>query len=174
MACKQCVEISFSRRARPARFLGPQAGRLKGSLVIEQNSGSIVARPHRGGFTLIELLLVLVILAVLAAVVVPKFTNRRQQANTSAAKTQVSNFELSLSQFEIDTGRFPTNDEGLESLVVNKSNLEGWNGYMKKIPLDPWGKPYIYRFPSNKPGGEYDVFSMGADGREGTEDDITN
>lgn len=134
----------------------------------------MVRSQARRGFTLIELLLVLVILAVLAAVVVPKFTNRRQQANTSATKAQISNFETSISQFEIDTGRFPTNDEGLESLVINPG-VEGWNGYMKKIPNDPWGKPYIYRFPSNRGGShDYDVLSLGPDGREGTEDDIAN
>jgi general secretion pathway protein G len=127
----------------------------------------------RNAFTLIELLLVLVILAVLAAVVVPRFSSRRKQANETAAKTQISAFETSLNQFEIDCGRFPTTDEGLDALVTNKANLDGWNQYMKKVPADPWGKPYIYRSPGTK-NQDFDVLSGGEDGREGTEDDITN
>lgn len=126
-------------------------------------------------FTLIELLLVLVILAILAAVVVPKFTARSEQAKESAAKTDIANMETALDAFEIDTGRYPSSDEGLAALVNQPNNANGWKGpYLKKMVVnDPWGNPYVYRQPGQHNPTSYDLFSMGADGREGN-DDITN
>jgi general secretion pathway protein G len=132
-----------------------------------------VNRNRRGGFTLIELLLVLVILAVLAAIVVPKFTNRSEQARTTAAKTQISSLETALTGFEVDCGRFPTSDEGLQALVQQPANVQNWKSYMKQIPKDPWGNPYVYRAPGTHNPQEFDLFSMGPDGREGN-DDIDN
>ena len=126
-------------------------------------------------FTLIELLLVLVILAVLAAVVVPKFTNRSEQARVTAAKTGISSIETALDAFEVDNGRYPTSDERLDALVNAPPNVQNWHGpYIKGgVPTDPWGNPYVYRYPgANNPSG-FDLFSMGADGREGN-DDIAN
>ncbi|MEO6437494.1 MAG: type II secretion system major pseudopilin GspG [Tepidisphaeraceae bacterium] len=124
-------------------------------------------------FTLIELLLVLVILAVLAAVVVPKFTNRSEQARITAAKAQISSLETALTGFEVDCGRFPTNDEGLQALVQQPANVQNWKSYMKQIPKDPWGNPYVYRAPGTHNPQDFDLFSIGPDGREGN-DDITN
>ena len=125
---------------------------------------------HSRGFTLIELLLVLVILAVLAAVVVPKFTNRSEQARTAAAQTDISVIEGAIDTFEVDCGRFPTNDEGISALVQAPGDVQNWRGpYIKRgIPDDPWGNPYQYL----KPGvhGEFDVFSFGADGKTGGAD----
>jgi len=130
---------------------------------------------RRGAFTLIELLLVLVILAVLAAVVVPKFTNRSEQARTTAAQTDISVIEGAIDQFEVDNGRFPTNDEGIGALVQAPGNVQSWRGpYIKRgIPTDPWGNPYVYRYPGTNNPSSYDLFSTGPDGREGN-DDITN
>src|SRR6476620_7550878 len=88
----------------------------------------VMMRTRRNAFTLIELLLVLVILAVLAAVVVPKFTNRSEQAKITAAKTDISNMETALDVFETDCGRYPTGDEGLQALVTNVGNLQEWKG----------------------------------------------
>src|SRR3954470_1463507 len=101
------------------------------------------------GFTLIELLLVLVILAVLAALVVPKFTNRSQQARETAAKTDISSMQTSLNAFEIDTGRFPSTEEGLGALLTAPGNVTGWRGpYIERgLPKDPWGNAYLYKFP---------------------------
>ena len=127
----------------------------------------------RNAFTLIELLLVLVILAVLAAVVVPKFVGRSEQARITAAKTQIASFGTSLTSFEVDCGRFPTTEEGLQALVVQPPGVKDWKGYMKAIPKDPWGNAYIYRYPGMQNPTEYDLYSLGPDGREGT-DDITN
>ena len=134
-------------------------------------------KKKKEGFTLIELLLVLVILAALAAVVVPKFTSRSEQARLTAAKTDISNLEVSLDAFEIDCGRYPTNSEGLRALIEQPANALGWKGpYLKKnaIPIDPWGKEYVYRYPGQFNRYGYDLYSYGKDGQQGSEDDITN
>jgi len=133
------------------------------------------AAAHQSGFSLIELLLVLVILAVLAAVVVPKFTNRSEQARITAAKTDIASMETALDAFEVDSGRFPSGDEGLNALVESPANLTSWRGpYIKRgVPKDPWGNAYIYRYPGVRNTSGYDLYSTGPDGRESA-DDITN
>ncbi len=136
------------------------------------------ARVLRGpvaGFTLIELLLVLVILSVLAAVVAPKFTARSEQARITAATTDIANLEVALDAFEIDVGRYPTNEEGLRALVQAPGSIRNWRGpYIKRgVPNDPWGNPYVYRYPGRRNTDSYDLYSLGPDGRESS-DDITN
>ena len=128
---------------------------------------------HRA-FTLIELLLVLVILAVLAAVVVPKFTGRSEQARKAAATTDIKMLETALENFEVDNGRYPTTDEGLGALITPPAQVRAWGGpYLKKgMPVDPWGRPYGYRFPGQINPGSPDVFSYGPDGNEGGNDDV--
>ena len=129
------------------------------------------------GFTLIELLLVLVILAVLGAVITPKFTKRSQQAKETAAKTDIANLEVALDAFEIDTGRYPTNSEDLGALNRCPANVEeDWKGpYLKRgVPNDPWGNAYVYRQPGQYNEYGYDLHSYGPDGLDGTDDDITN
>lgn len=128
------------------------------------------------GFTLVEMLLVLVILATLAAVVIPKFAGRTQQAKVTAAQTQIANLETSLDSFEIDNGFYPNSSDGLNALVAQPNNAQDWKGpYMKKgVPTDPWGNNYVYTYPGkNNPNG-YDLMSMGPDGKAGGGDDITN
>ncbi len=132
---------------------------------------------RRRGFTLIELLLVMVILTILAAVVVPKFTRRSEQARVTAAMSDISSLELALDAFEVDTGRYPTTDEGLAALVQAPPQLPSWKGpYLKRnrVPLDPWGNEYIYRCPGEHNAESYDLFSCGPDGQEGGGDDIDN
>jgi len=133
-------------------------------------------RRARIGFTLIELLLVLVILTALAAVVVPKFTRRSEQARITAANTDISNLGVALDAFEIDIGRFPKTSEGLGALVSPPTNSVGWNGpYIKKgIPVDPWGNQYVYQFPGQHNTYGYDLYSYGPNGQEGGDDDIVN
>jgi general secretion pathway protein G len=128
------------------------------------------------GFTLVELLLVLVILAVLAAVVVPKFTKRSEQARIAAATTDVANISTALDVFETDTGRYPTSDEGLKALMEAPGNAKDWKGPYLKRPVvnDPWGNPYVYRAPGSHNASGYDLYSFGPDGQEGGNDDIDN
>ncbi len=128
-------------------------------------------------FTLVEMLLVLVILAALAAVVVPKFTGRSKQAKVAAAQTEISSLEVALDSFEVDNGFYPrSGDDGLEALVVQPNDTPDWKGpYLKRgIPTDPWGNEYLYESPGRYNQHGYDLSSMGPDGREGGDDDIVN
>jgi general secretion pathway protein G len=129
-----------------------------------------------GGFTLVELLLVLVILATLAAIVVPKFSGRTEQARITATHTQISNFETALDAFEVDNGYYPKTNEGLQLLIEAPKDAKNWRGpYLKQgIPLDPWQNAYIYECPGKHNESGYDLLSVGPDGRKGTDDDITN
>ncbi len=128
-------------------------------------------------FTLIELLLVLVILGILATIVVPKFSGRTEQAREAAAKTQIASFGSALDAFEIDMGFYPRGKSGLNDLIQAPRDAQNWKGpYLKmnQIPLDPWLKPYIYQSPGKNNPTSYDLMSVGPDGRENTEDDVTN
>jgi general secretion pathway protein G len=121
-------------------------------------------------------LLVLVILAALAAIVTPKFTKRSEQARVTGAMTDISNLEVALDAFEIDTGRYPTSSEGLRALVEEPSDAEGWQGpYIKRgVPRDPWGNEYVYRYPGQQNENGYDLSSFGPDRKQGGDDDIDN
>lgn len=132
--------------------------------------------PRHRGFTLIELLLVLVILATLAALVVPKFAGRGEQARITAAKADISALETALDTFEVDTGRYPTTQEGLVALSSPPAGLSTWRGpYLKRsVVQDPWGNPYVYRHPGQRNTDGYDLYSAGPNGQEGDSDDIVN
>lgn len=133
-------------------------------------------RSQTGGFTLVELLLVLAILATLAAIVLPKFSGRSEQAKFTAARSQISNFALVLDAFEVDNGYYPSSSQGLQALMENPRDSDEWRGpYLQQgIPLDPWGSEYIYEYPGQSNADGYDIISVGPDGREGGDDDVTN
>ncbi len=135
-------------------------------------------RPSEGrkGFTLIEMLLVLVILASLAAVVVPRLAGRGEQAKVTAALSQINVLETALDAFEVDNGYFPQGGNGLDDLVEAPRSASDWRGpYLKRgVPADPWGNDYQYDYPGKHNSYGYDLLSMGPDGREGGDDDITN
>ncbi len=145
-----------------------------------KKDGPALSEPRRRrveGFTLIELLLVVVIIGILAAIVVPKLTGKSQDAQVGAAKAQIKTFQTALSMFEIDNGKYPTTDMKLDSLIVKPSvtpELPKWKKLLEtnSIPLDPWGKEYVYKCPGEKNPDGYDLYSLGPDGQEGTEDDI--
>jgi general secretion pathway protein G len=118
----------------------------------------------------------MVILVVLAGVVATRFSNRTEQARQTAARTDIAAIDTAIDAFEVDCGRFPTNEEGIAALIQQPANTEGWRGpYLKRnsVPVDPWKNPYVYRYPGSHNTYGYDLFSMGPDGREGT-DDIDN
>ncbi|HOY58676.1 MAG TPA: type II secretion system major pseudopilin GspG [Verrucomicrobiota bacterium] len=127
-------------------------------------------------FTLIELLLVLVILGILAAIVVPKFSGRTEQARETAARSQLATFGTALDAFEVDNGYYPKGRDGLQDLIVQPRDAKSWRGpYLKsEVPVDPWGNAYIYECPGRYNPSGYDLMSMGPDGREGGDDDIGN
>jgi general secretion pathway protein G len=123
---------------------------------------------NKKGFTLVELLVVMVIIGLIAALVGPRLFPKLGKGKQSAAKAQIELLGQALDQFRLDTGRYPTTQEGLIALMVNP-NIDKWEGpYLKKdLPNDPWGKPYIYQCPGTH--GEYDLFSYGRDGSPGGE-----
>jgi general secretion pathway protein G len=144
---------------------------------IQTNIARIKARHGRGGFTLVELLLVMVILGILAAIVVPRFSGRTEQAKQRAAETQISTFKTALDGFEVDTGSYPKGKNGLLDLLQQPRNAQNWRGpYLQtdRVPVDPWNNPYIYECPGRHNPTSYDLSSAGPDGRPGTEDDVAN
>ncbi len=122
------------------------------------------------GITLIELLVVVTIIGLFAALVAPRLWTRVSAAKTTVAKQQINDFMTALGAYKLDTGRFPTTEQGLAALRVKPQGVERWDGpYLPKdIPADPWGKAYIYKYPSDH-GDEPDICSLGADGKEGGE-----
>jgi general secretion pathway protein G len=141
------------------------------------NTKGLKMNRRRSGraFTLIELLLVLVILAVLAAVVVPKFTGRAEDAKRKGTIADIAGLKTALNTFEADNSRYPNSEEGLQALVSAPPDLKDtWKGpYVEKVPTDKWGNPYIYRFPGLDEPNSYDLLSVGTDKQENTADDIT-
>ena len=129
------------------------------------------------GFTLLELLVVMVIIGLLASYVGPKYFLQIGKSEIKAARAQIDGFEKALEQYRIDTGRFPSTEQGLQALFVKPGNEAKWGGpYLKKAPPpDAWGQPYQYKSPGEH--GEFDLFSYGKDGRAGGSGegaDITN
>lgn len=126
------------------------------------------------GFTLLEIIVVVFILSLLAAIVAPKIIGRTDDARIAEAKVQIRNLETALKLFKLDNGFYPDTQQGLQALVEKPTSgriplnyKEGGYLEQKKIPLDPWGNPYVYISPGLN--GDYDLMSYGADGKEGGE-----
>lgn len=133
----------------------------------------------QNGFTLIELMLVVVIIATLAALVVPRFSGRVEQAKVTAARADIlSNIATALDLYQMDNGFYPATEQGLAALRVKPNSSpvpSNWNGpYIKRKPIDPWGNPYIYVSPGIHNKTEYDLYSYGANSVEGGGDDVVN
>ena len=123
---------------------------------------------RRAGITLIEMLVVVTIIALFAAVVGTTMFKKTDQARVTAAKLQISNFMDALGQYKLDTGVFPTTEQGLNALRVKPEGVNNWNGpYLPKdVPLDQWGHAFVYKYPGEH-GDEPDITSYGADGQPG-------
>lgn len=127
------------------------------------------------GFTLIELMLVVIIIGALVAMVMPRLTGRTEQARAATAEADIrANIATALKLYELDNGIFPTTEEGLNALLNKPGSSRKWNGpYLEKQPIDPWGREYKYKSPGSH-RADYDLYSLGRDGQEGTEDDVKN
>ena len=141
-----------------------------------KNSGARGTRPSdtifRRAFTLVEILLVMTIIAILAAIVIPKMVGRSEQARSTAAHADIASIKTALDAFEVDNGFYP---KSIQDLVTVPSNAKNWHGpYLEKVPQDPWGNPYIYYYPGKHNSSGYDLVSVGPDGKEGTDDDIVS
>ena len=144
--------------AAAASFRGPRAAALS------------QARPRAQGFTLIEILVVVVIIGILGAVIVPNLLARPDQARITAAQSDIRGIANALDIYRLDNFQYPSTDQGLEALVTKPSGFpepKNYNpdGYIKKLPTDPWGSEYVYE----RNGSDFTLFSLGADGQEGGE-----
>ncbi|MFD2165441.1 type II secretion system major pseudopilin GspG [Thalassotalea euphylliae] len=134
-------------------------------------------RTRQSGFTLLEVMVVIVILGILASMVVPNLMGSQERANVQKAVSDVTALETSLSMYKMDNYNYPTTEQGLEALV-NETDIEPLprrfpeEGYIKRLPNDPWGNEYQLLNPGEN--GKIDIFSMGPDGEAGTDDDIGN
>ena len=124
----------------------------------------------QSGVTLIEMLVVVTIIALFAALVGPRMLGRTDAARRTAARAQINSFMTALGAYKLDTGTFPNTEMGLAALRVKPENVNQWTGpYLPQdIPLDPWGRPYLYKYPGEH-GDEPDIVSLGADGQAGGE-----
>jgi len=121
------------------------------------------------GFTLLEIMVVVVIIGLLAAIVAPKFMDQIDKAAVSRAQADIRGIETALNLYRLDNFRYPSTTEGLEALVANpgETSAPNWRQQLPRVPKDPWERPYQYANPGQH--GEYDVFTLGADGQEGGE-----
>lgn len=128
------------------------------------------SRSRRRGFTLVELLVVLAILGLLVGLVGPQVMKALGGSKTKTARIQIEDLSATLDIYRLELGRYPTTNDGLQALVENTAGAANWNGpYLKKnqVPKDPWGNDYQYRSPGEH--GSFDIWSLGADNREGGE-----
>jgi general secretion pathway protein G len=133
-------------------------------------SGRVALRAR--GFTLIEIMVVVIIIGLLAAMIVPQFLGRVDDARITKAKSDIQAIEAALTMYKLDNFRYPTTEQGLAALVTkpNDPTVRNWRaeGYLKRAVKDPWDNEFVYVFPGTR-GGEFDLYSLGADSQEGGE-----
>ena len=135
--------------------------------------------PAIRGFTLIELLVVIVVIGILATLVAPNVFRHIGAAKDATARSQIEMLGAALDAYRLDTGRYPTSQQGLAALwtaPIGDSRASSWRGpYLRKdVPLDPWQNPYIYKSPAEQSRGGYDLLSYGEDGKPGGEGDAAD
>lgn len=137
-----------------------------------KHSRAAMRRGRHGGFTLIEIMVVVIIIGLLAAVVVPQFLSKVDDARVTKAKADVQAMQTALTMFKLDNYVYPSTDMGLKALAQkpDATTVKNWRpgGYLQHVNKDPWGNEYQYHLPGTH-GGEYDLFSFGADGKPGGE-----
>ena len=131
----------------------------------------------QAGFSLLEIMVVIVILGILASMVLPNILGNKEKAERQKVVSAITTLESAMDMYKLDNSRYPTTDQGLEALVSKpevdpqpRSYRE--DGYIKRLPQDPWGNDYLLLSPGEN--GKFDLFSPGLDGEEGTEDDLGN
>lgn len=140
----------------------------QGTLALERKRNRRARRQGERGFTLVEILVVITIIGLIMALVGPRVLNYLSESKVKTAKIQIQSLASALDLFYLDAGRYPSSAEGLGALMQPVGGVTAWNGpYLKggNVPLDPWGKAYVYRSPGEH--GAYDVVSLGSDGQEG-------
>src|SRR6266851_3670684 len=136
----------------------------------QQTSGRDKTRRRQHGFTLLELLVVLAILGLLIGLVAPAALRQLGSAKEKIAHQSIERIASVLDIYKLDVGSYPTSDQGLQALITRPQGMTRWSGpYLKgdKLPEDPWGRPFLYRSPSQRPGHEFDLYSLGPGGQAG-------
>jgi general secretion pathway protein G len=138
--------------------------------VLGQRDGGSNREGRQRGFTLLELLVVLAILGLLIGLVAPAALRQLGSAKEKIAHQSIERLASVLDIYKLDVGIYPTTEQGLQALLTRPEGVEHWSGpYLKgdTVPEDPWGHPFLYRMPSQRPGHDYDLYSLGPTGKPG-------
>jgi general secretion pathway protein G len=148
----------------------PNAAETPEDYQDDQAAAASGARASERGITLIEMLVVVTIIALFAALVVPRMMGQADKARRTQVRAQIESFMTALGAYKLDTGTYPTTDQGLNALRVKPETATQWAGpYLPKdVPMDAWGRPFLYKYPGDH-GDEPDILSLGADGQPGGE-----
>jgi general secretion pathway protein G len=155
----------------PVRLLPPE--KLMLFMKIQKRSNKF----RRSGFTLLEMVIVLGIIAMILGGAIFSMNRIGESAKLSQVESDFKSFESAIAMYKLNAGQVPTTQQGLKALVEKPSSTpvpRRWTQVMKKVPQDPWGKPYGYRFPGKKNAADYEMYSAGADGLDNTADDLSS